>query len=113
MKAPYEEEEVPSKTFDVEVSYLIRKKTTVNTNDYDIERDDFERQAFLNTELTDWKSAYEESHFTIKEMLSELRRYVENEMCNVLPSSHHGRRLKRLLDDVQGWEVVESEFVEQ
>ena len=46
-------------------------------------------------------------------MLSELRRYVENEMCNVLPSSHHGRRLKRLLDDVQGWEVVESEFVEQ
>lgn len=113
MKAPYEERTIPDKEFDVEVSYLIRKSTKVKTDDYDIERDDFERQAFLNTELTDWESAYEESHFTIKEMLVELRRYVENEMCNVLPSSRHGQRLKRLLDDVQGWEVVESEFVEQ
>lgn len=113
MKAPYEERTIPDKEFDVEVSYLIRKSTKVITDDYDIEHDDFERQAFINTELTDWESAYEETHFTIGEMLDELRRYVEKDMCNVAPCSGQGRHLERLYNDLQNWEVVESEVVER
>lgn len=113
MKAPYEERTIPYKEFDVEVSYLIRKSTKVITDDYDIERDDFERQAFINTELTDWESAYNETHFTIKEMLDELRKYVEMDMRLAEPCSGNGRYLKRLYDDLQNWEVVESEVVER
>lgn len=112
MKAPYEERTIPDKEFDVEVSYLIRKSTKVKTDDYDIERDDFERQAYIDTELTDWESAYEETHFTIKEMLDELRKYVEFELITVEPHSSHCRYLERLYDDLQNWEVVESEVVE-
>lgn len=112
MKAPQEEVEYPQKNFDVEVSYLLRKRTCVKTDDYALEHDDFERQAFINTELTDWESAYKETHFTMEEMLDELRRYVEKEMCVVEPCSGQGRYLKRLYDDLQDWEVVESEVVE-
>lgn len=113
MKAPFEEVEVPKKKFDVEVSYLLRKRTSIETDDYEIEYDDFERQAFINTELTDWESAYNETHFTMEEMLDELRRYVEFELITVEPCSRHGRRLERLYNDLQDWEVVESEVIEQ
>ena len=113
MRPPYEEIENPERMFDVEVSYLLRKRTCVKTDDYDIERDDFERQAFLNTELTDWQSAYEQSHYTIKDMLEELQRYVEKEMCETDPKSFHGRHLQKLYEDVQDWEIVESEVIEQ
>lgn len=113
MKAPYDERENPYENFSVEVNYLIRKTVNIKTDDYAVEHDDFERQAFLNTELTDWQSAYEESHYTISEMLEELERYVEREICVEDPQSFRGRHLKKLYNDVQGWEVVESEFVEQ
>ena len=92
MKAPFEEVEVPKKKFDVEVSYLLRKRTSIETDDYEIEHDDFERQAFINTELTDWESAYNETHFTMEEMLDELRRYVEFEMITVEPCSRRVHR---------------------
>lgn len=112
MKAPQEEVEYPQKKFDVEVSYLLRKRTCVKTDNYELEHDDFERQAFINTELTDWESAYKETHFTMEEMLDQLRRYVEFEMITVEPNSRRGQYLERLYNDLQDWEVVESEFVE-
>jgi hypothetical protein len=112
MKAPYEGKETPTRKFDVEASFLIRKQTTVETNDYDIEHDDFEKEAFIHTELTDWESEFSSQHFNIDEMLCELCVYVEDEMRNVPPYSGRGRYLKRLLNDAQGWEVVEQEVVE-
>lgn len=113
MRPPYEEIENPERTFDVEVRYLLCKHTSVKTDDYELEHDDFERQAFINTELTDWQSAYEQSHYTIKDMLEELRRYVEKEMCETDPKSFRGRNLQKLYEDVQDWEIVESEVIEQ
>ena len=99
------------KDFEVEVSYLIRKRCNVNTDDYAMELDDFEREAFINTELTDWKTAYEESHYTINELLDELRRYVEKDMCRVSEYSGEGRALKRIYRDLQNWEVIEEDYV--
>lgn len=113
MKDRYEQNDNPYEEFSVEVSYVISKKANVKTDDYDIERDDFEKQAFINTELTDWQSAYEESHYTIKEMLEELQRYVEKDMCCEDPMSFRGRHLKKLYEDVQGWDVVETVITEQ
>ena len=69
-----------------------------------------EKETWENTENTDWAKAYEESHFTIGEMLDELRRYVEKEMCVVEPCSGQGRYLKRLYNDLQDWELVDTDY---
>ena len=112
MKAPYEERDVPSKDFDVEVNYTIRKTCRLRTDNYGIECDDFERQAFVNTELTDWKQEFECTHYTINELLRELGKYIKKDIESDPTNKAKCLSLQRMYDDVQGWDVVESEFVE-
>lgn len=110
MKDRYEQNDNPYVDFDVKVSFALEKRCKINTDDYELVHDDFEKCSWENTENTDWAKAYEESHFTIGEMLDELRRYVEKEMCIVEPCSGQGRYLKRLLNDLQDWELVDTNY---
>lgn len=104
------EREVPYKDFDVLVGFALEKKCKINTDDYDVEYDDFEKESWDDTSNTNWGQAYEESRYTILELLNELRHYVEKEMQFVEPCSGRGRELKRMLNDLQGWEQIDSCF---
>lgn len=100
----------PYMDFDVKVSFTLEKECKVNTDDYLVEHDDFQKESWINTDFTDWETEYDNSHYTITEMLNELRKYIENEMRMVEPCSGRGRELKRMLEDCQGWELVESNY---
>lgn len=96
--------------FSIDVTYELTKRCDVSTNDYMVENDDFEKEAFINTELTDWETAYKDQHYTITELLRELEKYVNVELSHVEPDSKRRRELNRMLDDLQGWEVVEENY---
>ena len=110
MRRKHEDVEVPYKDFDVMVGFALEKQCKINTDDYGVVFDDFEKEAWEDTSNTDWARAYEESHYTIPELLHELEQYVKKEMQFVEPCSGRGRELKRILNDVQGWEQIDSCF---
>lgn len=101
---------LPYKDFDVDVSVTLEKTCKVNTDDYLVECDDFFEESWINTNDTDWEKEYENNHYTITEMLDELRKYIEKEMCMVAPCSGRGRELKRLYNDCQGWELTNAHY---
>lgn len=70
MKNPENEKQIPYCTFDMNVQYILSKKgVKVTTDDY---VPAVEECAYEDTTSTDWKEAFENEHYTIKELLHEL-----------------------------------------
>ena len=59
-----------------------------------------------------WEGEYEENCITIKEMLDELKNYVEQDLDTCEKDTCKGKYLKRLLKACQGWDV-ESTYIEE
>ena len=112
--APYNEPVIPEQDFEVDVEYVLQKKAVkVTTDDYSPEFDEETGHVDANTENTDWENAYNNSgHFTIQEMLDELKEYVKADMQTCSPNTCKGARLKRLLEDCDGWELYDKSYSE-
>ena len=109
--APYNEPVVKEREFDIDVDFTMHKIATVTTNDYIPEYDDEDGREYANTDDTNWESAYNESgHYTIPELLEELKQYILNDMETCSPNTCKGASLKRMLESCDGWEVVEKSF---
>lgn len=107
--APYNEPVISDKDFDIECEFVMRKAVTVTTNDYVPEIDDENGHEYANTENTDWATAFENSgHFTINDLIDELREYVKADMETCAPNTGKGAHLKRLLEACDGWECESS-----
>lgn len=112
--APYNEPYVPERDFAIDVEYTLCKQVDVTTNDYQPEFEEETGQTYANTENTDWEDAYGESgHYTILEMLAELKKYVEQDISTTGEHNPKGRALKLLLEDCQGWTMLEKCYTEQ
>ncbi len=106
--APWNQIENDELEFDVDVSVQLVKTMGIKTSDYftetDTNGDDIED---FHTVYAghDWEQDYENEHYTIPEMLEELKRYLESE----LPMAKGQRRIRvrDMLADCQGWEVEE------
>lgn len=110
--APYNEEVVKERDFEVNVTYTLAKDNIgVMTNDYEPEYDEEDGYTTYNTENTDWEAAYEEQHYSVLQMLDLLKEYVCKELSNDVTASRK-RFLQRVLEDCDGWELVESEYDE-
>lgn len=107
--APWNQRDNRVLEFDVEVSVQLVKVLPLPTSDYftetDTNGDDIED---FHTVYAghDWEQDYENGHYTIPEMLEELKRYLESE----LPMSEGARRMRvrNMLADCQGW--TQEEF---
>ena len=109
--APYNQTDVPERKFDIECECVLRTVVAVNTNDYVPETDDDNGHEYANTENTDWQHAFENSgHFTIQDLLDELREYVKEDMEKCLPNTGRGAHLKRLLAACDQWETIETSY---
>ena len=109
--APYNQVDVESREFDIECTFVMRKVVTVTTNDYELEIDDENGHEYTNTDNTDWAAAFDDSgHFTIDELLDELREYVKADMETCSPNTCKGAHLKRLLKACDDWETVDEKF---
>ena len=114
--APWNQSEPDDKDFLVDVEYVLQKKNVkVTTKDYkpEIVNKDGEIVEPLDTSDTNWEDAYNNSgHFTIQEMLDELKEYVKVDMQKCSPNTYKGAHLKRLLEDCDSWELYDKSYSE-
>lgn len=111
--APYNEPVIPEQDFEVDVEYVLQKKAVkVTTDDYRPEFDDETGHVGANTEDTDWENAYNNSHYTIPELLSELESYINKDLERYKGSATKERQLKEMLEDCQGWEMYDKSYSE-
>ena len=109
--APYNEHVIPEQDFEVDVEYVLQKKAVkVTTDDYSPEFDEETGHVDANTEDTDWENAYENSHYTISELLSELESYIKQDLERYKGSATKERQLKEMLKDCQGWEMYDKSY---
>lgn len=110
--APWNQEENPEKTFNVEVEVVLKKTVSVETNMYNRYFEDETKDYVIDTEDTNWKDAYELSHHTIPELLQMLKTYVEKDMKNFKGIKRRQLALQKILDDIGGWKVDEESYNE-
>lgn len=108
--APYNEVSVPDHDFDVEVQVTLSNSTTVTTNDYMPDVDEEDGRVYRDTSGTDWSKAYEESRYSIPQMLEELKVLLEEKIAD--PNCKQKTKYKQMLEDCQGWTVDECEVWE-
>lgn len=112
--APWNEPVIPERDFDVEVTVTMSKVVTVTTNNYVPEYDDEDGHTYANTENTEWDKEFENSgHFTIADLLEELKGYVVEDMKTCAPNTGKGAHLQRLLLACEDWETIEESYEEQ
>ena len=111
--APWNQSEPDDKDFLVDVEYVLQKKAVkVTTDDYSPEFDEETGHVDANTEDTDWENAYENSHYTIPELLSELESYIKKDLARYKGSQTKERILNEMLRDCQGWEMYDKSYIE-
>ena len=111
--APWNQSEPDDKDFLVDVEYVLQKKAVkVTTDDYSPEFDEETGHVDTNTEDTDWENAYENSHYTIPELLSELESYIKKDLARYKGSQTKERILNEMLRDCQGWEMYDKSYIE-
>ena len=112
-QAPWNEPVIPERDFEVDVEYVLQKKAVkVTTDDYSPEFDEETGHVDANTEDTDWENAYENSHYTIPELLSELESYIKQDLERYKGSQTKERMLNEMLRDCQGWELYDKSYSE-
>ena len=112
-QAPWNEPVIPEQDFEVDVEYVLQKTAVkVTTDDYSPEFDEETGHVDANTEDTDWENVYENSHYTIPELLSELELYIKQDLERYKGSATKERKLKGMLEDCQGWEMYDKSYCE-
>ena len=109
--APWNEPVLRERDFDIDVEFVMRKSVKVTTNDYQPDVDVETGHIYANTENTDWENAFSNSgHFTIQDLIDELREYVKEDMKTCAQNTCKCAHLERLLDACNGWETAEANF---
>ena len=112
--APYNEPLIPERDFDVEVTITMSKVVTITTDNYVPEYDDEDGHTYANTENTERDKEFENSgHFTIADLIEELKGYVVEDMKTCAPNTRKVSHLKRLLLACEDWETIEESYEEQ
>ena len=112
--APYNEPLIPERDFDVEVTITMSKVVTITTDNYVPEYDDADGHTYANTENTEWDKEFENSgHFTIADLIEELKGYVVEDMKTCAPNTRKVSHLKRLLLACEDWETIDESYEEQ
>lgn len=113
--APFNEVEVPVKEWNCEVQVTIGNTLSIGTQNYTCEDD--EGGIYYETDNVNWNDEYRNSHYSIMEMLDELKKYILGEMeglrkfvkTGTANASEWDRwyHLVNLLEDCQGWQEVD------
>ena len=110
--APWNQEPVPEKEFEVTISQTLSKTVTIKTDDYTriVTHEAHNRiyEDYADTSYTDWKQAYENNNFKLQDLLEELKGYVQSDLAMTGSNTSKGRHLKRLLAACDGW--IEDDY---
>lgn len=121
--APYNQSEPEPVEVDVTISQSLSRSTTIKVTDYisneweDFEPDEegrFYRTGGIEYDFSDsdLKGAYKEQDYTIPELLDYLKAYLIADIANCDKESGKKQKLQHILDCCEGWEVDETEVIE-
>lgn len=122
--APYNQVEPEEVEVEVAISQTLSKSTKILITDYTVnEWEDVETDnegGFLRTggveydfSDSDLKGAYNEQEYTIPELLDYLKGYLIADIANCNKDKDKKQKLQHILDCCEGWEVDETEVVEE
>lgn len=121
--APWNQSEPEPVEVDVTISQSLSRSTKIITTDYIVnEWEDFEpdeegrfyRTGGIEYDFSDsdLKGAYEEQDYTIPELLDYLKAYLIADIADCDKESGKKQKLQHILDCCEGWEVDETEVIE-
>ena len=118
--APYNERVIPDMEFDVTISMSLSKTVKCSTNKYNPvvidESHNRIHEEYPDTSDTPWSEVYGDNHKTIPELLSELKKYIQKDLDNLMSDdskpdkAFHRRRLEFLMDECDNWVVDEEDY---
>ena len=111
--APFNEPVIKERSFAIGVTCMLRKDVTVTTDDYVLEYDYESCCEYADTKDTDWERAYLYGHYTLSQLLDQLKEYVRKDIDETMEKDGMTQRVKNLHDllkDCEDWEVVEEEY---
>ena len=121
--APYNQVEPEKVKVEVVISQTLSRSTKILITDYiareyeNIEPDDeggFYRTREIEYDFSDsdLKGVYEEQEYTIPELLDYLKAYLIADINECSKESGKRKKLQHILNCCEGWEVDETEVVE-
>ena len=108
--APFNEVEVPDRQFDVCISQILSKSTSVTTNDYVPEVDQDEDGIYESTDTsdTDWNEAYKNEHLTPLQLIGKFKDFLTKHLPDPVVDLAEYKKWKKLISECDGW--VEDEL---
>lgn len=110
--APWNQPVIPDKEFEVSVQETLCRISEIVTDNYiPGYRDEEGYWEDDDTSDTDWEEEYKNQHYTILQLLAELKEMAEKEL-KTLPKTDYKRerKLKSIIEDCEGWELDDSEY---
>lgn len=118
--SPYNERVIPDMEFDVTISMSLSKTVKCSTNKYNPvvidEPHNRLHEEYPDTSDTSWSEVYGDNHKTIPELLSELKKYIQKDLDNLMSDdskpdkAFHRRRLEFLMEECDNWVVDEEDY---
>lgn len=103
--APWNEKEVPEIEVSLDLTVLLRKTSTVCTDNYNMDGDYIE----LHDGHIGLEQLYNGQHNSIPMLLQELAKYINVELAGGDISRQRKEKLEAMLEDCVGWETVDME----
>ena len=112
--APWNEREQDEIEVVCEMTVLMRNDVVITTDEYSVERDEEDgTMSFdLNLSYKDAEQLYRVQHYTIKEMLNELAKYITKELADESITNSRKWDLQSMLEDCKGWSEENFEIEE-
>lgn len=124
--APWNEESIPEKEFDVTCCQTLSKTVTVYTDNYtpgasgvDYEPDDEGGYTAVgwhdddDTSDTNWADEYHDNdHYTPQQLIELFKRYLEHMLDDKVQVSTSPSQIKHLIQECEDWQEDETEYVE-
>lgn len=111
--APFNEEVIPDREFDVICSQTLSKSMTVTTNNYQPEFDEEDGRTYANTEDTDWSEAFANSGgYTPLELIQLFGQILESFFkCGIVFKTP--KYTQDLINECKGWQNDDTEIMEE
>lgn len=122
--ASYNQSNIEPIQLNVVISQSLSRSTTIEVTDYitneweDMEIDEegkFHKIEGIeyNFSDSDLKGAYESQEYTIPELLDYLKDYLIADIAKCSEESNKKKKLQHILECCEGWEVDETEVIEE
>lgn len=121
--APWNQTNPESVKVEVTISQSLSRSTTIEVTDYTATKYDdieYDEDGYINRiegidydfSDSDLKGVYEEQEYTIPELLDYLKAYLIVDINECSKESSKRKKLQHILKCCEGWEVDETEVVE-